>query len=48
MSVFSIVENTIRLDGLYYDVLKDKHGAVVTFAGVVRDHSGDKKTKYLE
>ena len=46
--MFKIVENTIRLDGLYDKVLKDRHGAVVTFAGVVRDHSGDKKTQYLE
>ena len=46
--MFKIVENTIRLDGLYNDVLKDRHGAVVTFAGVVRDHSGDKKTQCLE
>ena len=46
--MFKIVKNTIRIDVLYDDVLKDRHGAVVTFAGVVRDHSGDKKTQYLE
>mgnify|MGYP006065312713 FL=1 len=46
--MFRIVENTIRVDVLYDDVLKDRHGAVATFAGVVRDHSGDKKTQYLE
>ena len=46
--MFRIVDNTIRVDVLYDDVLKDRHGAVATFAGVVRDHSGNKKTQYLE
>lgn len=48
MNVFKIIEDAISVDALYDDVLKDEHGAVVTFAGVVRNHSGDKKTQYLE
>ncbi len=48
MRMFKITEDAIKVDALYDDVLKDRHGAIVTFAGVVRDHSGDKSTQYLE
>ena len=44
--MFKITEDAIKVDALYEDVLKDRHGAIVTF--VVRDHSGDKNTQYLE
>jgi molybdopterin synthase catalytic subunit len=46
--MYKITEDEISVDALYKTVLKDSHGAVVTFAGVVRDHSGDKRTNYLE
>lgn len=46
--MYKITEDEISIDALYKTVLKDSHGAVVTFAGVVRDHSGDKRTNYLE
>ncbi len=46
--MFKITQDEIRVDDLHREVLRDVHGAVVTFAGVVRDHSGDKKTQYLE
>ena len=46
--MYKITEDEISVDALYNTVLKDSHGAVVTFAGVVRDHSGDKRTNYLE
>ena len=46
--MFKITEDAIKVDALYDDVLEDQHGAIVTFAGVVRDHSGDKSTQYLE
>ena len=45
--MYKITEDEISVDALYKTVLKDSHGAVVTFAGVVRDHSGDKRTNYL-
>ena len=46
--MYKITEDEISVDALYKTVLKDSHGAVVTFAGVVRYHSGDKRTNYLE
>ena len=46
--MYKITEDEISVDALYKTVLKDSHGAVETFAGVVRDHSGDKRTNYLE
>lgn len=45
--MFEIVEKPIAPDALYRQVLKDYNGAVVTFCGVVRDHSGDKRTDHL-
>ena len=45
--MFEIREEPIGSDDLYKRVLKDYNGAIVTFAGVVRDHSGDKRTDYL-
>jgi molybdopterin synthase catalytic subunit len=47
VEVFKIVEQPIASDALYNSVLEDHNGAVVTFAGVVRNHSGEKRTDYL-
>jgi molybdopterin synthase catalytic subunit len=46
--MYKITQEKLSIDDLYKIVLKDSHGAVATFAGVVRDHSGDKRTDYLE
>ena len=45
--MFRIVEEPISSDALYAKVLKDYNGAVVTFSGVVRDHSGETRTDHL-
>ena len=45
--MFEITADPIDPDVLYRRVLRDYNGAVVTFAGVVRDHTGDKRTEYL-
>ncbi len=45
--MFKIVEEPIAPDALYSSVLEDYNGAIVTFAGVVRNHSGEKRTDYL-
>ncbi len=45
--VFKITEDPIEPSDLFADVVRDENGAVATFAGVVRNHSGDKKTEYL-
>ena len=45
--MFKITEDLIKPDDLFAGVVRDKNGAVATFAGVVRNHSGDKKTDYL-
>ena len=45
--MFKIVEEPIESDDLYSEVLKDCNGAVVTFCGVVRDHSGATRTDFL-
>jgi len=45
--MFEITTDPIDPDALYRQVLRDYNGAVVTFAGVVRDHTGDKRTEYL-
>ena len=46
--MFKIVQEQIRPDALHDEVLKAYDGAVVTFSGVVRDHSGKTRTDYLE
>ena len=45
--MFRIVEEPISSDALYAHVLKESNGAVVTFCGVVRDHSGETATDHL-
>ena len=44
---FQVTDQTIEPDALYSEVLEDSDGAVVTFCGVVRDHSGDRRTDHL-
>ena len=46
--MFRIVKEVIEPADLHGRVLQDYNGAIVTFSGVVRDHSGDSKTDYLE
>lgn len=45
--VFKITEEPIEPGDLFVKVVRAKNGAVATFAGVVRNHSGDKQTDYL-
>ena len=45
--MFKIVEAPIASDALYDRVIKDYNGAVVTFCGVVRNHSGETSTDFL-
>lgn len=45
--VFKITEHPIEPDALYREVLQDANGAVAIFAGVVRNHSGEKRTDHL-
>ena len=47
--MYLITTEPIDAEALYRAVLRDRDGAVVTFHGVVRDHSdGDKAVRYLE
>ena len=45
--IYRIVDQPILPDALHALVLDRSDGAVATFAGVVRDHSFDRKTQYL-
>ena len=45
--MFIITEDIITLDALYQTVLEDENGAVAVFAGVVRNHTGGKRTDHL-
>ena len=45
--VFKITEDPIEPGDLFADVVRAENGAVATFAGVVRNHSGDKQTDHL-
>ena len=45
--VFKITEEPIKSSDLFTEVVRDENGAVATFAGVVRNHSGDQQTDYL-
>lgn len=45
---FAVIEDPIAPERLVAEVLKASDGAVVTFTGVVRDHSGERRTLYLE
>ncbi|MBM3264766.1 MAG: molybdenum cofactor biosynthesis protein MoaE [candidate division Zixibacteria bacterium] len=46
--MFKITTAPIRPDALFEWVLKPHHGAVVTFAGTVRDHAENRRTARLE
>ena len=45
--MIKITDEVIEPDALYQIALKDENGAVVTFVGVVRNHSGGKRTDHL-
>ena len=45
--MFKITEEPIGPSDLFAEVVRDENGAVATFAGVVRNHSGAKQTNYL-
>ena len=45
--VFKIVDGPISEDELLKHVRADEDGAVLTFAGVVRNHSNNQNTEYL-
>jgi molybdopterin synthase catalytic subunit len=46
--VFLITRDPIRVEMVEAQVRDTAHGSVVTFQGVVRDHSQGRRTKYLE
>ena len=45
--MYKIIEEPIESSALQSQVLKEYNGAVVTFSGVVRNHSGDTPTDHL-
>ena len=45
--MIKITDEVIEPDSLYQSALRDENGAVVTFAGVVRNHSDGKRTDHL-
>ncbi|MFH1568842.1 MAG: molybdenum cofactor biosynthesis protein MoaE [Gemmatimonadota bacterium] len=44
---FWVTEEPLHVEALASEVAEATDGAVVTFAGVVRNHSGDRSTQYL-
>ena len=44
---YQITEEALVADQLYGEVAAPAHGAVVSFAGVVRDNAEGRKTRYL-
>ena len=44
---FIITENPIGPDARFDEVRDDRDGAVVTFCGIVRNHSGNEETDHL-
>lgn len=46
--LYQITDDRIRPDALHDVVLADSDGAVTTFAGVVRDNTKGRATRYLE
>jgi molybdopterin synthase catalytic subunit len=46
--LYKITDEKIKPDALYDIVLADSNGAVASFAGVVRDNTGGRRTAYLE
>jgi molybdopterin synthase catalytic subunit len=47
-SFYAITNQRIDVQQIAADVIAGQDGAVITFEGVVRDHSGGRKTRYLE
>jgi molybdopterin synthase catalytic subunit len=47
-SFYAITNQRIDVQQLAADVIAAHDGAVITFEGVVRDHSGGRKTRYLD
>lgn len=45
--LFKITDRPIGPEALHRDVVQPADGAVVSFCGVVRDHSGGRRTDYL-
>ena len=45
--LFQITEDPLVSEQLYAAVAAPAHGAVVSFAGVVRDHTEGRRTRYL-
>ena len=45
--LFKIVDGPISEDELFKHVRADEDGAVLTFAGVVRNHGNNQNTEYL-
>ncbi len=45
--MIKVTDEVIEPDALYQSALKDENGAVVNFAGVVRNHSYGKRTDHL-
>ena len=46
-SMFRVVDRPLRMDELHEVVRSPSDGAVLTFSGVVRDHSGETETSHL-
>jgi molybdopterin converting factor subunit 1 len=48
VSFYAVTENVIDSGALVKRLQRDEDGAVITFDGVVRNHTGDRKTLYLD
>jgi molybdopterin synthase catalytic subunit len=48
VSFYAVTKNVIDSQALVKRLQRDEDGAVITFDGVVRNHSGDRKTLYLD
>lgn len=47
-SFYAITTQRIDVQKIAADLIAAHDGAIITFEGVVRDHSGERKTRYLE
>lgn len=48
VSFYAVTKNVIDSQALVNRLQRDEDGAVITFDGVVRNHTGDRKTLYLD
>lgn len=48
VSFYAVTKNVIDSQALVKRLRRDEDGAVITFDGVVRNHTGDRKTLYLD